>query len=98
MDLTNGVFRNYSLIGVIGEGTYGVVYKARNVEETPPASSATAASRFYAVKVIKKPSGEEERRRPMITSISTLREAKLLRELSHPHVVAMTEVLLDAAK
>ena len=57
-------------------------YKARNIEE-PPATS-TVASRFYAVKVIKKPSGEEERRRPMITSISTLREAKLLRELSHP--------------
>ena len=47
-----------------------------------------------AIKTIKKSKTESERAN--ITSISTLREVKLLRELHHDNIVNMSEVLIDA--
>jgi serine/threonine protein kinase len=76
----------YHLIGAIGEGTYGRVYKATRGPAGEPEDEF-----YYAVKMIKKSPKEAER--PMVTSISTMREVKLLRELKHPNVVNLTDVL-----
>jgi len=47
----------------------------------------------YAIKRIKPSNNELER--PSVTSISTLREVSLLRELSHENIVNLTDVVID---
>mmetsp|Transcript_10472 Transcript_10472/g.13733 ORF Transcript_10472/g.13733 Transcript_10472/m.13733 type:complete len:396 (+) Transcript_10472:81-1268(+) len=81
------MFQKYRLLGILGEGTYGKVYKARGL----------GTQEEYAIKEIKKPSNKAVDR-GKITSISTLREVKLLRELNHENIVNMTEVLIDPVK
>lgn len=69
------MFQKYRLLGILGEGTYGKVYKARGL----------GTQEEYAIKEIKKPSNKAVDR-GKITSISTLREVKLLRELNHENI------------
>lgn len=47
----------------------------------------------YAIKMIKR--SHDEMERPSVTSISTLREIKLLRELNHENIVQLTDVVID---
>mgnify|MGYP000288632407 CR=1 FL=1 len=66
---------------VIGEGAYGKVYMA------------TRGQQAFAVKVMH-PQGEGGRYK-LVTSNASLREIKLLRELSHPNIVRLRDQFLN---
>ena len=67
----------YEKLEIIGEGTYGVVYKAKD----------TDTGEIYALKKIKLESEEEG-----IPS-TAIREIALLKELQHPNIVRLANVL-----
>ena len=67
----------YEKLDLIGEGTYGVVYKARDNE----------TNKIYALKKIRLESEEEG-----IPS-TAIREIALLKELQHPNIVKLENVL-----
>ena len=56
---------------MIGEGTYGVVLKCRDIE----------SKNYVAVKKFKETDDEEH------TKKTTMREVKVLKLASHPHIV-----------
>lgn len=70
---------NYSKIEKIGEGTYGVVFKGKNKK----------TGEFVAIKKIRMESDDEG-----IPS-TAIREISLLRELAHPNIVGLQEVLME---
>lgn len=72
----------YERLAQVGEGTYGKVYKARNVE--------TGA--LVALKRIRM---EQEKDGFPITS---MREIKLLQALRHPNVVRLSEMMVSKGK
>ena len=74
---------SYSLLGEISHGSYGVVCKA-----THPST----VGRFYAVKKVKTVDDGET---VSCTTLSTLREIKVLKELRHRNVVTLVDVVLD---
>ncbi|XP_059476060.1 cyclin-dependent kinase 1-like [Neocloeon triangulifer] len=65
----------------LGEGTYGVVYKARNIK----------TDEIVAMKKIR---AEEEEGIPA----TAIREISLLKELAHPNVVSLHDVLMEESK
>ena len=67
----------YEKLDLIGEGTYGIVYKARDNE----------SGKIYALKKIRLESEEEG-----IPS-TAIREIALLKELQHPNIVRLVNVL-----
>ncbi len=67
----------YDKLAQIGEGTYGVVYKARDTE----------TGEIYALKKIRLESEDEG-----IPS-TAIREIALLKELQHPNIVKLVNVL-----
>jgi cyclin-dependent kinase len=67
----------YEKLEVVGEGTYGVVYKARD----------TISGEIYALKKIKLETEQEG-----IPS-TAIREIALLKELQHPNIVRLVNVL-----
>jgi cyclin-dependent kinase len=67
----------YEKLENIGEGTYGVVYKARD----------TQTGEIYALKKIKLETEQEG-----IPS-TAIREIALLKELQHPNIVRLVNVL-----
>jgi len=68
-------------LAAIGEGTYGVVYKARD----------TRTGEIIALKQVRM-----ERERDTGMPITALREIKLLESLNHPHVVKLKEVVVGS--
>eukprot|EP00188_Purpureofilum_apyrenoidigerum_P001008 Plantae.Rhodophyta-Purpureofilum_apyrenoidigerum.ctg1515.p1 GENE.Plantae.Rhodophyta-Purpureofilum_apyrenoidigerum.ctg1515~~Plantae.Rhodophyta-Purpureofilum_apyrenoidigerum.ctg1515.p1 ORF type:complete len:397 (+),score=53.90 Plantae.Rhodophyta-Purpureofilum_apyrenoidigerum.ctg1515:205-1395(+) len=73
----------YDPIGKIGEGTYGLVYKARAIESSDGNNQYVAVKKFKSFKA-----GDG-------ISPTAIREIKLLRELSHDYVVNLMDVMLD---
>jgi len=67
----------YEKLEMIGAGTYGVVYKARDTE----------SNEIYALKKIRLESEDEG-----IPS-TAIREIALLKELQHPNIVKLVNVL-----
>jgi serine/threonine protein kinase len=67
----------YEILGKLGEGRYGVVYKARN----------KITNKFYAFKKIRADSKEEG-----IPS-NAIREISLLKELKHTNIVKIQDVI-----
>mmetsp|Transcript_15566 Transcript_15566/g.10936 ORF Transcript_15566/g.10936 Transcript_15566/m.10936 type:complete len:89 (+) Transcript_15566:1-267(+) len=67
----------YEKLEVVGEGTYGVVYKARDID----------TNEIYALKKIRLESEDEG-----IPS-TAIREIALLKELQHPNIVRLVNVL-----
>ena len=65
------MIEDYEKIEKIGEGTYGVVYKARNKK----------TGKFAALKKIRLESEEEG------VPSTAIREISLLKELNHPNIV-----------
>lgn len=63
----------------IGEGTYGVVYKGQNIK----------TNRFVALKKIRFESEEEG------VPSTAIREISLLKELKHPNIVGLEDVLMQ---
>lgn len=66
----------------IGEGTYGVVYKGQNVK----------TGQMVAMKKIRLESEDEG------VPATAVREISLLRELRHPNIVALEEVIMQEEK
>jgi cyclin-dependent kinase 1 len=73
---------DYIKIEKIGEGTYGVVYKARH----------KSTNRYVALKKIRLESEEEG------VPSTAIREISLLKELKHPNIVTLEEVILQDGK
>ncbi len=69
----------YEKLEIIGEGTYGKVYKARDIK----------TNQLVALKSVKL---ENEKEGFPITAI---REIKILRKLQHPNIINMVEVVTD---
>lgn len=69
----------YERLAHVGEGTYGKVYKARNVE--------TGA--FFALKRIRM-EGEKDG-----FPVTAMREIKLLQNLKHPNVLRLAEMMVS---
>lgn len=67
----------YEILGVSGEGAYGVVLKCRNKEN----DQIVAIKKF---KDLDDPSDENFRK-------TTLREIKLLKNATHPNIVRLLE-------
>jgi len=66
----------YEIIGIVGEGAYGIVYKAKN-KETGDIGKPLLFLTFYIVAIKKfKESDEDE-----IVKKTTFREVKMLRML-----------------
>ena len=66
----------YELLGTIGEGTYGVVLKARHKE----------SGQIVAIKKFKESDDTEEVRK------TALREVRILKQLRHDNIVGLLEV------
>ena len=77
--ITNYALSDYVKIEKIGEGTYGVVYKGKN----------KITNQLVALKKIRLENDEEG------VPSTALREISLLRELQHPNIVALLDVLID---
>ncbi|CDF40825.1 Cyclin-dependent kinase E-1, CDKE-1 [Chondrus crispus] len=88
------ISEKYASVGKIGEGTYGLVYKARHVQSSPGSAVGDPSSRaesFVAVKRFKSfKSGDG-------ISPTAIREIKLLRELKNRYIVDLVDVMLDEA-
>ena len=83
MDLTNTKVGEFVIEAKIGEGTHGVVYKAK-------ASGDHAVD--VAIKQMKPTRGNDG------ISITALREIALVRELSHPNIVVMLDVVMTSSE
>ncbi|KAL7056363.1 hypothetical protein AAHC03_020983 [Spirometra sp. Aus1] len=66
----------------IGEGTYGVVYKCRNKKN----------SKLAALKKIRLENEEEG------VPSTAIREISLLKELSHPNIVNLQQVIMERGR
>jgi len=67
---------NYETLGVLGEGTYGVVIKAKQKK----------TGKVVAIKKFKQLDNEEHVKR------TSMREVKMLKQLKHPNIVNLLEV------
>uniref|UniRef100_A0A0N5AWQ9 Protein kinase domain-containing protein n=1 Tax=Syphacia muris TaxID=451379 RepID=A0A0N5AWQ9_9BILA len=76
------VLEDFKKLEKIGEGTYGVVYKGQN----------TKTGQMVAMKKIRLESEDEG------VPATALREISLLRELRHPNIVALEEVIMQEEK
>ena len=80
--ITNYALSDYVKIEKIGEGTYGVVYKGKN----------KITNQLVALKKIRLENDEEG------VPSTAIREISLLRELQHPNIVALLDVLMQENK
>jgi len=76
------VMEDFIKIEKIGEGTYGVVYKGRH----------RVTGKIVAMKKIRLESEEEG------VPSTAVREISLLKELTHPNIVALEDVLMEEAR
>jgi cyclin-dependent kinase-like len=65
----------YEILGVVGEGAFGIVYKAKNKE----------TGEAVAIKKFKEDDQDDDIRK------NTLREVKMLRQLQQENIVTLIE-------
>jgi len=77
--------QKYEILGVVGEGAYGVVLKCRNKENGEIGKPCLLLTITVAIKKFKESEDEELIRKTI------LREVKMLRLLKHQNVVQLQE-------
>ncbi|KAF4728565.1 Cyclin-dependent kinase-like [Perkinsus olseni] len=77
----------YDTLQTVGEGTYGVVYKAR-VRSPAEVFFGERPPEYVAIKKFRRPVGKEES-----VERTAARETRLLSELKHPNIIEMLEVV-----
>ncbi|DAZ92704.1 TPA: hypothetical protein N0F65_012829 [Lagenidium giganteum] len=83
----------YRIIGKIGEGTYGMVFKAEAYSPSAGGGGIDEEeSMTFAIKLVK---SHKEGKNDVVLSSATVREIKLLRELHHDNVVHLHDVHVD---
>jgi cyclin-dependent kinase-like len=76
----------YEIQGIVGEGAYGIVYKAKNKENGEIGKSPLKLNPFIvAIKKFKESEDDE------IVKKTTLREVKMLRTLKQDNIVTLIE-------
>lgn len=80
----------YEIIGVVGEGAYGIVLKCRN-KETNEFGNAILHP-IVAIKRFKETDDDEAVRK------SIQREVKMLRSLRHPNIIQLKEAFKKKGK
>ncbi|CAD5115197.1 DgyrCDS4191 [Dimorphilus gyrociliatus] len=78
----SGIIDDYTKIEKIGEGTYGVVYKAKHKH----------TNEIVALKKIRLENEDEG------VPSTAIREISLLKELQHPNIVCLQDVLMEENK
>ena len=77
----------YEIVGIVGEGAYGIVYKAKNKESGEFGKRQWANNiDLVAIKKFKENTDEDE-----IVKKTTMREVKMLRTLKHENIVVLKE-------
>lgn len=79
----------YEIVGIVGEGAYGIVYKAKNKETGEFGillTFLTSNIPIVAIKKFKENTDEDE-----IVKKTTMREVKMLRTLKHENIVVLKE-------
>lgn len=66
----------YEIVGIVGEGAYGIVYKAKNKEN----------GENVAIKKFKESTDEDE-----VVKKTTNREIRMLKTLRHENIVILKE-------
>lgn len=74
--------KNYRKLEKVGEGTYGVVYKAKHME----------TNRIVALKKIRLENEEEG------VPSTAIREISILKELHHPNIVQLLDIIMTQQK
>ena len=75
---------------IIGEGTFGKVYKARIKRQPSDEARAHDENRYYALKMIKMDNDKEG------FPITAMREIKLLKQLRHKNIVNLVEIVTSS--
>lgn len=75
----------YEILGIVGEGAYGVVYKAKN-KETEEYGNHNNWSNTVAIKKFRESGDDDE-----IVKKTTFREVKILWMLKHSNIVQLKE-------
>ncbi|KAH9247114.1 hypothetical protein BASA81_015307 [Batrachochytrium salamandrivorans] len=97
------MYFGYKLTGVIGEGTYGQVFKACKGQELDHEPWIDFGPAIYAVKRQKAQAKDHHHHQNSTAagdvpetsfSVTLIREIKLLRELHHPNIVQLVDCLL----
>jgi cyclin-dependent kinase-like len=78
----------YEIVGIVGEGAYGIVYKAKNKEngEYGKSISLHLSIPIVAIKKFKESTDEDE-----IVKKTTNREIRMLKTLRHENIVILKE-------
>jgi len=76
----------YEIVGIVGEGAYGIVYKAKNKETGEFGTSTSLNPCIVAIKKFKENTDEDE-----VVKKTTMREVKMLRTLKHENIVVLKE-------
>eukprot|EP00039_Didymoeca_costata_P005651 m.83350 g.83350 ORF g.83350 m.83350 type:complete len:441 (+) comp12918_c0_seq2:169-1491(+) len=87
LQTTAKVQDNFTPLGIIGEGTYGIVYKAHRRNK----DGRDTTDQLYALKGMK---GSAQGAHDGL-SISVCREIGLLKELKHENIIHIREIYLD---
>jgi cyclin-dependent kinase-like len=78
----------YEIVGIVGEGAYGIVYKAKNKEngENGKYNTHKLIIIIVAIKKFKESTDEDE-----IVKKTTNREIRMLKTLRHENIVILKE-------
>lgn len=75
----------YEIVGIVGEGAYGIVYKAKNKE------SGELGKLYYLIFIVAIKKFKENTEEDEIVKKTTMREVKMLRLLKHDNIVLLKE-------